>query len=306
VTESKRTNGEGLPASSRSSHPLRGDYSHIRPDYTIDQDFLSYTDAEHDRWRRLYGRQIALMPRYAAPEFVESIMSLDVASGIPDFERINALLRDKTGFQIVAVPGLVPDDVFFDHLANRRFPVSRWIREESELDYLVEPDIFHDFFGHVPLLALPVFADYMVEYGKAGPGAAAANAVPLLSRLYWYTIEFGLIHSQGGLRAYGAGLLSSAGEIGYAVDSTEPNRIAFDLERVLATDYRIDDYQETYFVIDSFEQLFRETRKPFAPLYARLVGRRPHPPSATLPGDVVIQRGDHDCGLQRVGRVAAD
>ena len=221
------------PASNRSSHTLRGDYSHIGPDYSVAQPYAHYTPEEHDRWRRLYRRQMDLMPRYAAPEFLDCIARLDAAGGIPDFARVNQTLAELTGFKILAVPGLIPDDVFFDHLANRRFPVSWWIREESELDYLEEPDVFHDFFGHVPLLAHPVFADYMVEYGKAGPLAKAMNAIPLLSRLYWYTIEFGLIRTPKGLRVYGAGILSSKGETVYAVDSDKPNRIAFDLERVL-------------------------------------------------------------------------
>jgi phenylalanine-4-hydroxylase len=204
---------------------------------------------------------------------------------------VNETLSKLTGFKIFAVPGLIPDEMFFDHLANRRFPVSWWIREETELDYLEEPDVFHDFFGHVPLLAHPVFADYMQEYGKAGPRAKLMNAIPLLSRLYWYTIEFGLIRTSEGLRVYGAGILSSKGETVYAVESDKPNRIAFDLERVLSTEFRIDAYQETYFVIDSFEQLFHETHKPFAPLYEKLSGRKPNAPGAVLPGDRVIHRG---------------
>lgn len=280
------------PASNRSSHPLRGDYSHVGADYSVEQPLAHYTADEHDRWRRLYRRQMELMPRYAAPEFLDCIERLDASQGIPDFARVNETLGRLTGFQIFAVPGLIPDDVFFDQLANRRFPVSCWIREESELDYLEEPDIFHDFFGHVPLLAHPVFADYMVEYGKAGPGAKRMNAIPLLSRLYWYTIEFGLIRTQEGLRVYGAGILSSKGETIHAIDSDVPNRIAFDLERVLSTEFRIDAYQETYFVIDSFEQLFHETHKPFAPLYERLADRTPNAPGTVLPGDLVIHRGN--------------
>ena len=276
---------------SRSSHALRGDYSAIQPDYSVQQPIEHYTDVEHDRWRRLYGRQMELMPRYAAKEFLANIERLDVAGGIPDFRRINEKLKALTGFRIIAVPGLIPDEKFFEHLANRRFPITWWIREESELDYLEEPDVFHDFFGHVPLLAHPVFADYMVEYGKAGPGAARMNAIPLLSRLYWYTIEFGLIDTAQGLRAFGAGILSSKGETIYAIDSDIPNRIAFDLERVLGTEFRIDAYQETYFVIDSFEQMFAETHKPFAPLYARLQQQAPHTANAILPGDSVIHRG---------------
>jgi phenylalanine-4-hydroxylase len=276
---------ENLPAA------LRGDYGHIRADYTVDQPYGAYSAAEHDRWRRLYRRQMELMPRYAAPEFVAAVRGLDVAGGIPDFARVNRRLSKTTGFQIVAVPGLIPDDVFYDHLANRRFPVSWWIRKESELDYLVEPDVFHDFFGHVPLLGHPVFADYMVEYGRAGPLAARMGCIPMLARLYWYTIEFGLIRTQDGLRAFGAGILSSKGETIYSVDSPKPNRIGFDLERVLMTDYRIDDFQRTYFVIDSFQQMFDETRKPFAPIYERLKGRPSFSADSVLNTDRVVHCG---------------
>jgi phenylalanine-4-hydroxylase len=274
-----------------TSHALRGDYSHVRPDFTLNQPLDRYSEAEHDRWRRLYTRQMELMPRYAVHEFLDSIEELNVAAGIPDFARVNRTLGKLSGFQIVAVPGLIPDEKFFEHLANRRFPVTWWIRDERELDYLEEPDVFHDFFGHVPLLAHPVFADYMVEYGKAGPRALAMNAMPLLARLYWYTIEFGLIHTREGLRVYGAGILSSKGETVYSIDSDVPNRIAFDLERVLCTEYRIDAFQETYFVIDSFEQLFAETHKPFAPLYEKLRHRSAFAANAVFPADRVLHRG---------------
>ena len=277
--------------SAHSSHPLRGDYSHIRADYSVDQPYAFYTAAEHDRWRRLYRRQMGLMPNYAAPEFLACIERLNAADGIPNFARVNETLAKLTGFQIFAVPGLIPDEMFFSHLASRRFPVTWWIRQESELDYLEEPDVFHDFFGHVPLLAHPIFADYMEEYGKAGPRAAEKNAVPMLARLYWYTIEFGLIRSTNGLKVYGAGILSSKGETEYSTDSPLPNRLGFDLERVLSTEYRIDAFQETYFVIDSFKQLFDETHKPFGPLYDRLSAIPPYPPNIVLPGDKVIHRG---------------
>lgn len=275
----------------RSSHALRGDYSGIKADYTVDQPLDCYGPADHDRWRRLYQRQIALMPRYAVKEYVDSLELLDISGGIPDLERISRHLARLTGFTLVAVPGLIPDEAFFGHLANRRFPVTWWIREETELDYLEEPDIFHDLFGHIPLLAHRVFADYMVEYGRAGPAATRMNAIPLLSRLYWYTIEFGLIRTAEGLRSYGSGILSSHGETIYAIDSPKPNRIGFDLERVLSTEFRIDAYQETYFVIDSLEQLFAETQKPFAPLYARLKERKPYPAYAVLKTDRIIHRG---------------
>jgi phenylalanine-4-hydroxylase len=293
--DTARANGIGSkkwrPAPGRSSHALRGDYSHMRPDYTVDQPTGDYTAADHDRWRRLYRRQIELMPRYAVKEFVASLEQLDISAVVPDFEKINNVLGRLTGFQIVAVPGLIPDDKFFEHLANRRFPVTWWIRDESELDYLAEPDVFHDLFGHVPLLAHPVFANYMVEYGKAGPSAARMNAIPLLARLYWYTIEFGLIRSAEGLRAYGAGILSSHGETVYSIGSDIPSRIGFDLERVLATEFRIDAFQESYFVIDSFEQLFDETHKPFAPLYTRLQTQAPYAPNTVLSSDRIVHRG---------------
>ena len=281
-----------------SSPTLRGDYSHINSDYTVPQPYAGYTEAQHDRWRRLYRRQIELMPRYAAQEFIDRIGRLSVADGIPDFARINDHLARATGFQIVAVPGLVPDAVFYDHLANRRFPVSWWIREESELDYLVEPDVFHDFFGHVPLLSHPVFADYMVEYGKAGPLAERMGTIPMLARLYWYTIEFGLIRTHEGLRAFGAGILSSKGETVYSIESPKPNRIGFNLERILMTEYRIDEFQKTYFVIDSFQQMFDETRKPFGPIYERLRDKPPYPADTVLPADTVIRRGQ---GCQPTG-----
>ncbi|HYM17297.1 MAG TPA: phenylalanine 4-monooxygenase [Micropepsaceae bacterium] len=283
--------GEAAFKPARSSHALRGDYAGIRSDFTVDQPLDHYAPEDHDRWRRLYDQQIELMPRYAVKEYLESLELLDISDGTPDLERISRHLKRLTGFELVAVPGLIPDEAFFKHLANRRFPVTWWIREEAELDYLEEPDIFHDLFGHIPLLAHPVFADYMVEYGKAGPNAARMNAIPLLSRLYWYTIEFGLIRTSDGLRAYGSGILSSHGETIYAIDSPVPNRLGFDLERVLATEFCIDAYQETYFVIDSFEQLFAETQKPFAPLYERIKLLKPHPAYAVLDSDRVLHKG---------------
>jgi phenylalanine-4-hydroxylase len=183
---------------------------------------------------------------------------------------VSAKLRAATGWEIVAVPGLIPDEAFFTHLANRRFPVTVWLRRPEEFDYIVEPDVFHDFFGHVPLLFDPVYADHLHEYGKGGLKAMRLDAVPMLARLYWYTIEFGLMRTREGVRAYGAGLLSSGGELAYCVESPEPKRLPFHLERVLRTAYRIDRFQTTYFVIDSFEHLMRETAPDFAPIYAKL------------------------------------
>jgi phenylalanine-4-hydroxylase len=210
------------------------------------------------------------VPRYACPEWIAAIAGLDSAREIPDFDAVSRKLRSTTGWEIVAVPGLIPDDAFFTHLANRRFPVTVWLRTPEEFDYIVEPDVFHDFFGHVPLLFDPVYADHLYEYGKGGLKAMRLDAVKMLARLYWYTIEFGLVKTESGTRAYGAGLLSSGGELAYCVDDPTPRRRPFELERVMRTDYRIDRYQDTYFVIDSFEHLMRETAPDFTPIYARI------------------------------------
>jgi len=268
-----------------SSHGLRGDYRRMRPDYTVEQDHATYAEEEHDRWRRLYRRQIDLVPGRACAEYEAALASLDYASGIPRFEVVNRLLDAATGWRLVAVPGLVPDLVFFEHLAGRRFPVTRWIREEHEFDYIVEPDVFHDFFGHVPMLFDPVFAGYMEAYGRGGLKAARLESLKWLARLYWYTVEFGLVRSPSGLRVYGAGILSSPSEIDHAVRSPRSRRVAFDLVRVMRSLYRIDAFQETYFVIKSFDQLFEATRPDFAPLYRALAALPELPANAVLPDD---------------------
>ena len=251
-----------------SERPPRGDYSRAHHDYTCEQDWASYTAADHDTYRRLYERQTALLPGLACDAFIDALPSLGVRDRIPRFEEINERLKPATGWEIVAVPGLIPERPFFDLLAHRRFPVTDWIRRPEEFDYVVEPDVFHDLFGHVPLLFNPVFADYVQRYGEGGLKAHALGAGELLSRLYWYTIEFGLIQQADGLRAYGAGILSSSGELRHSVTSPQPRRIALDLLRCMRTRYKIDDYQATYFVIKSFDELFEMTAPDFAPLYA--------------------------------------
>ncbi len=251
-----------------SERPPRGDYSRAHQDYTCEQDWASYTAADHDTYRRLYERQTALLPGLACDAFIDALPSLGVRDRIPRFEEINERLKPATGWEIVAVPGLIPERPFFDLLAHRRFPVTDWIRRPEEFDYVVEPDVFHDLFGHVPLLFNPVFADYVQRYGEGGLKAHALGAGELLSRLYWYTIEFGLIQQADGLRAYGAGILSSSGELRHSVTSPKPRRIALDLLRCMRTRYKIDDYQATYFVIKGFDELFEMTAPDFAPLYA--------------------------------------
>jgi len=255
-----------------STRPPRGDYARAGSDYTCAQNYAAYSAADHATYRQLYERQSALLPGLASDAFIAALPSLGIQDRIPRFEEINERLYKATRWEIVAVPGLIPEVPFFTLLANRQFPVTDWIRTPAELDYIVEPDVFHDLFGHVPLLFNPVFADYVQRYGQGGLKAAELGACEMLSRLYWYTIEFGLIREADGLRAYGAGILSSPGELPYAVQSPEPQRLPLVLERTLRTRYQIDRYQRTYFVIDSFEQLFDMTAADFAPLYQRLQG----------------------------------
>lgn len=263
-----------------------------RADYTIEQDWAAYTSEEHDVWRCLFERQMAMLPGRAVPEFLDGVEVLDLVEGqIPDFRDLNQKLKVLTGWEVVAVPDLVPDEVFFEHLANKRFPAGRFIRRREQLDYLEEPDIFHDVFGHVPLLANQTFANYLEAYGKGGLRALGRDVLHKLARLYWYTVEFGLIQTKEGLRIYGAGILSSKTESIFALADPSPNRVRFDLERLLQTNYRIDDFQEIYFVIDSFDQLFNETYQDFGPIYEKLEGADDLMPSDLCPSDCVLTHG---------------
>jgi phenylalanine-4-hydroxylase len=263
-----------------------------RADWTIDQNWAAYTADEHRVWDILYERQAALLPGYACDEFLRGMQALNLhRGGIPDFKVMNEELMRLTGWSVVAVPGLVPDDVFFDHLANRRFPAGQFIRKPEELDYLQEPDIFHDVFGHVPMLTDPTFADYMQAYGKGGQRALGLGRLQNLARLYWYTVEFGLIETPKGLRIYGAGIVSSRAESIFALEDPSPNRLGFDLERVMRTPYRIDDFQQVYFVIPSLQVLLDATLQDFAPIYARLCAAHDIRIEAMLPSDKVFTAG---------------
>jgi phenylalanine-4-hydroxylase len=279
-------------APSASALSLRGDYSAAGPDYAVEQAWDRYAPEEHARWARLLDRQLELAKRYGAAQFLAGLGALEVERRIPRFEVASRVLRRATGWEIVAVPGLIPEERFFAHLAERRFPVTVWLRTAAEMDYLVEPDVFHDFFGHVPLLCDPVFADFVQAYGIAGRKAVAEGGVKMLARLYWYSVEFGLIRSADGLRTYGAGILSSAGETPYSIDSPQPHRIGFDLERVMRTDYLIDAFQKTYFVVDSFEQLFRDSyERDFMPVYRAFRDAPGYAADAILPTDVIVTHG---------------
>ncbi|KAF1704553.1 phenylalanine 4-monooxygenase [Pseudoxanthomonas kaohsiungensis] len=267
------------------------------PVYTtavVEQPWLDYSADDHATWGTLYARQRELLAGRACDEFLQAqdAMGMD-ARAIPRFDQLNEVLGAANGWTLVGVEGLLPELDFFDHLANRRFPVTWWIRRPDQIDYIAEPDLFHDLFGHVPLLMDPMFADYMQAYGAGGVKAHAIgpDALQNLTRLYWYTVEFGLIRQHDGLRIYGAGIVSSKGESLHSLESAAPNRLGFDLERIMRTRYRIDTFQKTYFVIDSFEQLMQATAPDFAPIYARLATQETIPAGDVREGDLVHQRG---------------
>lgn len=262
-------------------------------DWTIAQNWQDYTAEEHATWDTLFARQSQLLPGRASDAYLRGLDVLKLSKpGIPDFAELSERLMALTGWQVVAVPGLVPDDVFFDHMANRRFVAGNFIRRPDQLDYLQEPDVFHDVFGHVPMLADPVFADYLEAYGRGGQRALGLNALKYLGRLYWYTVEFGLIQEGDDLRIYGSGIVSSFAESRFALEDPSPNRIAFDIARVMRTEYRIDDFQQNYFVIPSFDELLRITvETDFAPLYEELKAQDDIPVAAIVAGDRVLTHG---------------
>ena len=267
-----------------------------REDHTIDQCWDRYSREEHEVWNTLYERQMKVLKGRAAPEHFKGLELLNLNDGgIPDFEKTNKELRKLTGWEVVPVHGLIPNEVFFNHLANRRFVAGRFIRDKEKLDYLEEPDIFHDVFGHVPLLTQPVFADYMQAYGEGGFKAMKHDMIENLTRLYWYTVEFGLINSAEGLRIYGAGIVSSQSESKFCLEGRSPNRIHFDLERVMRTDYRYDDFQQTYFVIDSYDELMEATANvDFDPIYERIKPKPDFKAREVLSSDKVYHEGTQE------------
>ena len=278
----------------------------VRPDWTVPQDWAHYTPEEHATWDTLFARQARLLPGRASDAYLRGLDVLKLSKpGIPDFDELSERLMRLTGWSVVAVPGLVPDDVFFDHMANRRFVAGNFIRRPDQLDYLEEPDVFHDVFGHVPMLADPVFADYLAAYGRGGQRALGLDSLKYLGRLYWYTVEFGLIGEPEGLRIYGAGIVSSFAETRFALDDPSPNRIGFDLKRVMRTEYRIDDFQQNYFVIPSFDELLRATvETDFAPLYAELAAEADVPVAEVLAEDEVLTRGTQVYARSKAGVTA--
>lgn len=262
-------------------------------DYLVAQGFENYTEIDHATWRTLATRQREILKGRIADQFLEGLDRLGIGQeGIPDFRVMNRRLRDATGWEVVAVPGLIPDLAFFRLLADRKFPAGFWIRKPEQIDYIEEPDIFHDVFGHVPLIMQPVYADYLEAYGKAGLVAAEHGALKRLARLYWYTVEFGLAQTSDGLRIVGAGIASSPGETIFALESQSPNRVRFDLGRVMRTLYRIDDYQETYFVLDGVEAWPSLDLDRLIPLWQHLEGQDDIKPGDLQPEDDVLAQGD--------------
>jgi phenylalanine-4-hydroxylase len=258
----------------------------------VEQDWDCYSATDHAVWQQLYRRQSELLPGRACDEFLRGLRELKLGPDqIPKFSETNQILQKQTGWTLIAVEGLLPDLSFFEHLAAKRFPVTWWIRKPEQIDYISEPDLFHDFFGHVPLLANPVFGDYLQAYGAGGVKAAGLDALSFLARLYWYTVEFGLIQTAQGLRIYGAGILSSKGESIYSLDSDAPNRVGFELMRLMRTRYRIDSYQQTYFVIDSFKQLFDATAPDFTDYYRQLQQVDAYAARTVVDRDYILQRG---------------
>jgi phenylalanine-4-hydroxylase len=276
-------------------HGLAGGEKPQRPDWTIDQDWDSYSADDHGVWKFLYERQMTIMPGRACRSFVEGLKALPILSNtIPRFDELSDVLMKATGWQIVAVPGLIPDDVFFDHLANRRFPAGQFIRKSNELDYLQEPDVFHDVFGHVPLLYNPVMADFICAYGKGGLRALEMGVLDHLARLYWYTVEFGLVREDGDLRIFGAGILSSYSETLFCLEDQSPHRVNLDLSRVMRTRYRIDDFQEIYFILESLDQLLGFANIDFLPLYTAVKNQPDLKPFDLDPHDKITHKGTGD------------
>lgn len=280
----------------QDTHVLAAPPEGAGADWTIPQGWEHYTAEEHATWDTLFARQSKLLPGRASEAYLRGLDVLKLSRpGIPDFEELSERLMKLTGWQVVAVPGLVPDDVFFDHMANRRFVAGNFIRRPDQLDYLQEPDVFHDVFGHVPMLADPVFADYLAAYGRGGQRALGMDALKYLGRLYWYTVEFGLVREGGDLRIYGAGIVSSYSESRFALEDPSPNRIGFDLARVMRTEYRIDDFQQNYFVIPSYEALLKTTLETdFAPLYEEIKALPDIPVAEIVEGDDVLTRGTQE------------
>jgi phenylalanine-4-hydroxylase len=282
------------------------DYPEMKADFSVDGQYYDrYTTENQEVWKHLYDRQMKLAPGYACEAYLESLNNMPISGDrIPDFNEVNEVLYAATGWELVPVPGLIPAHAFFTHLATKAFPVTHWMRPKDRIDYLQEPDLFHDMFGHVPLLMNPVMAQYLAAFGRGGCRAfrmGDERFLENLTRLYWYTVEFGLMREADKTKIYGAGILSSPGEVVFSIDSPSPNRIAFDMERIMQTDFIISDYQQTYWVIDSFEQLFEATKPDFKEIYHKLAKLPIHRPGDALETDTIYHKGNGEYHLAKAG-----
>lgn len=241
-------------------NPTTAKGSAIRPFTKLKQDYSRYTDEDQSVWQLLMSRQMDKLPSMASAAYLAGIEAVGFSvDHIPNFEETNERLLKLTGWQLVAVPGIVADDVFFELLSERKFPATTWLRPMSSLDYLEEPDMFHDVFGHAPLLAEPSFAAFLHLMGTyALDYLHNPKAIHLLSRLYWFTVEFGLIHEGGSPKIYGAGILSSSSESPYSLrlSETKPDHHTFDVDEVLMTPYRKDALQTEYYIVGSYQELY--------------------------------------------------
>lgn len=227
-------------------------------EYNMLQEYDKYVQEDFDVWRILYDRQLATLPGKATNDYLEGIKMVNfVADKIPNFSEVNTLLSKHTGWKIHVVPGLIPSKEFFELMRDGNFCATTWLRKMSQLDYLEEPDMFHDVFGHVPLLTNQPLCNFLSDLSKIALKHIDNDlAIELIGRLYWFTVEFGLIQEKEGLRIYGAGILSSSGETDYSLFSDVPERVPYDVATILNTPYAKDKYQVKYFIIDSFEQLY--------------------------------------------------
>ena len=231
----------------------------VAADWTMPQDWQKFTDEEHRRWHEMVVQQVEALQGLASDSFLAGVKAIGLdMGGIPEFDGFNERFRDETGWEVVAVPGVIPNEPFFKLLAERRFPVANFLRKGGAQDYNDEPDMFHDVFGHLPMFIDPTFGEFMTAYGRAGLRAEKLGTTDWLGRLYLHTVEFGLIREGSGLRAYGAGLLSSYAETVHALTSDKARRLHFDLPRLMRTEWPFDTFQPTYFVIESFEALLEE------------------------------------------------
>jgi phenylalanine-4-hydroxylase len=243
-----------------------------------EQGIIDYTPVEHRIWKILFERQQHLLPGRACDEFLEGLRRLDLTSDtIPQLPDISCRLQAITGWQVAAVPALIPARTFFELLAQRRFPAATFIRCEQELDYVKEPDIFHELFGHCPMLTNQVYADFIHDYAQQVLTFPESDW-PLLQRLFWFTVEFGLINTREGIRAYGGGILSSINETVYSVESDLALRALFDPLVAFRMPYRIDMLQRVYFVINDYQELYDIVTSKIGELLKRAHALGEYPP----------------------------